>query len=401
MKIAIIGCGYVASFYAKNAKYYNDVEIAGAYDINADILTRFCDHYVIKPYLNFESLLNDASVELVLNLTNPRSHFECTKACLLAGKHVYTEKPVAMALDDAQTLIDLARSRKLRLGCAPCGVLSNTAQTLRKAIRDGEIGKVKLIYANYESGMIAPPDSPWQKTTGHGAHWPAKDEFETGCTYEHAGYLLTWLNLLFGPALAVTAFSSCLIPEKGIAVDTMAPDFSVGCIEYKNGVVARVTNSLVAMDMSFTIVGDKGQLVIKNVRNDNEPVYIKERRLSKNIPCIKNYAIKRFYKNKFLNKLLPLPSKLAFYKKYPLVGKDSGNHATSTKRVDFMLGVYDMIMAIRKNIPHKLTGEFGLHILEQMEVLQYPEKFNFHKQIQSTFSPGNEWDEQPTKTNTV
>jgi len=394
MKIAIIGCGYVASFYAMNAKYYNDVEIAGAYDTKADILTKFCNYYAIKPYPSSESLMNDASVEMVLNLTNPRSHFECTKACLLAGKHVYTEKPVAMSLDDAQTLIDLARSRKLRLGCAPCSVLSNTAQTLRKAIQDGEIGNVKLIYANYTNGMIAPHNvAPWQWTSKHGAHWPAKDEFEIGCTYEHAGYFLTWLNLFFGPALTVTAFSSCLIPEKGIAVDSMAPDFSVGCIEYKNGVVARVAASLAApRDRSFTIVGDKGQLVIENLRNDNGPIYIKTKRPSKNIRRIKNSAMRRFYKNRFLKKLLPPPSELAFYEKYPLLGEDSGNHATSNKRVDFMLGVYDMIMAIRKNVPHKLTGEFGLHILEQMEVLQYSEKFNFHKQIQSTFSPGNEWE---------
>ena len=124
--------------------------------------------------------------------------------------------------------------------------------------------------------MIAPKLAPWQWKNTAGTAWPAKDEFEVGCTYEHAGYILTWLAAFFGPALKVSSFAACLIPDKGITVDAMAPDFTVGCVEYGDGIVARVTCSLVApKDKSLTIIGDDGVLQVANLRNDVCPVYIR------------------------------------------------------------------------------------------------------------------------------
>ena len=187
-----------------------------------------------------------------------------------------------MDISAAETLRDLARSLDLRIGCAPCGVLSNTAQTVWKALRDGMIGKVRLVYANYDDGMIAPQMMPWTWTNELGIPWPAKDEFEVGCTFEHAGYFLTWLNTFFGPARHVTAFSSCQIPDKGLELPNMAPDFSVGCIEYDNGIVARVTCGLVApRDKSLLIVGDEGYLLVNYLRNDHEPVYLRRYKRTK------------------------------------------------------------------------------------------------------------------------
>jgi len=55
-----------------------------------------------------------------------------------------------------------------------------------EGIKDGAVGKVRLVYANYDDGFIAPVMSPWTWQIESGAYWPAKDEFEVGCTYEHA-----------------------------------------------------------------------------------------------------------------------------------------------------------------------------------------------------------------------
>src|SRR6185503_20525595 len=99
------------------------------------------------------------------------------------------------------------------------------------------------------------------------------DKFEVACTYEHTRYVLTWSAAFFGPELQVTSFASCQLPEKGIAVGSMPPDFTSGCIAYPGGVVARVTCSVVApADKSMTIIGDDGITVTANVRNDVSPV---------------------------------------------------------------------------------------------------------------------------------
>ena len=95
--------------------------------------------------------------------------------------------------------------------------------------------------------MIAPQMEPWTWMNSVGTPWPAKDEFEVGCTYEHAGYFLSWLLTFFGPARRVTSFASCQIPDKGIEVNEMAPDFTCGCIEFGNGVVARAVSRLVTI----------------------------------------------------------------------------------------------------------------------------------------------------------
>ena len=273
MNIAIIGCGYVADFYMRSLRYHPELKVCGAYDIDKARLAKFCDYFSVKPYGSAEELLGDDSVQMVLNLTNPRSHYEVTRACIEAGKHVYSEKPLAMDYSSASQLVNLATSRNLYLGSAPCSVLGETAQTIWKAIREGVIGPVRLVYANFDAGMN-PKSRPWLWLGESGAPWPAKDEFEVGCTYEHAGYFLTWLAAYFGPAKAVTAFASCQVPDKGISLDVITPDFTVGCIEYENGIVARVTCSLLGpVDKSLTIVGDNGVIYTKDLRDDASPVY--------------------------------------------------------------------------------------------------------------------------------
>ena len=387
MKIGIVGCGFVAAFYAKNAREYPDIQIAGAFDIQAENLKKFCEYYSIPAYETLDKLLAEPSIELILNLTNPRSHYAVTKACLEAGKHVYTEKPVAMDSDQAHELLDFANQKGLRIGCAPCNALGNTAQTIWKAIQEGQIGKVKLVYANYDDGMIAPKMRPWEWKNEFGVAWPAKDEFEIGCTYEHAAYFLGCLSAIFGPARSVTAFASCQVPDKGIPVDSMAPDFSVGCLEYDDGVVARVTCGLVApRDKSLMVVGDKGYLFVRYLRNDSEQVFIRHDTVPKNLKRIENLFNRIRLKFKGVQNLLPWPiDEFFMYEKYPFALPLSQIEVGDAKRVDFMLGPYDMIQAIKENRPHRLTGEFGVHLLEQIEVLQYPEKFGYRRELTSTF----------------
>ena len=88
----------------------------------------------------------------------------------------------------------------------------------------------------------------------------------------------------------------------------------------------------------------------------------------------------------FIDKLLPWPlDDFMIYEKYPFAMQLSKNEVNSTKRVDFMLGPNDMIQAIKEGRSHRLTGEFGLHLLEQIEALQYPEKFNYRRELTSDF----------------
>ena len=137
MNVGVIGCGYVTDFYAKTLANYPALNLVGVYDRNQRNLDQFVRRWPARKYASLEELTGDHEVELVLNLTNPRSHYPVTLACLERGKHVYSEKPLAMSADDAKELVTLAERLGLYLASAPCSVLSETAQTLWRAIRKG------------------------------------------------------------------------------------------------------------------------------------------------------------------------------------------------------------------------------------------------------------------------
>jgi predicted dehydrogenase len=380
MNLAVVGCGYVAEFYGQTLGDYPDLRLVGAYDIDTARLDIFCGRWRSRRYATLEDLLSDPRVELVLNLTNPRQHYELTRRLIEAGKHVYSEKPLAMDMVKARELVELARKKGVYLACAPCSLLGETAQTVWKALRQDAIGNVRLVYASFEEGMIAPTLAPWWPNA-IGIPWPAKDEFEVGCTYEHAGYVLTWLAAFFGPALRINSYSACLIQDKGIAVDAMAPDFTVGCIEYDSGIVARVTFGMVApKDRSLTIIGDKGVLVVRNLRSDISPVYMRA------IPCSRVMSAIEYRVNRF-RVATGAAREWHLWSKYPMVRASTRRFVSPGKPVDFCRGPAELADAIRAKRPCRLSPELGWHVTELIERLQYPERFAGQPEVSSTFEP--------------
>lgn len=385
MKIAFLGCGYVAEQYANTLRFHPELALVGAYDQQPDRLQAFAARAGGTAYATLEQLLADPAVELVLNLTNPRRHFDLNQRCLEAGKHVYSEKPLAMTPADALALTRLAEQRGVRLAAAPCSVLSETAQTLWQAIRAGAVGRVRLVYANFDDGMIAPNLAPWEWRNESGVPWPARDEFEVGCTYEHAGYVLTWLCAFFGPARAVTSFASIQIEDKGIPVTAMAPDFTVGCIEFDHQVVARVTCGLVApRDKSITVVGDTGTLFVGNVRNEAASVMWRRSTQGRWPTAL---AARTRWLQQWLEMRVPGATVEALLARpYPHVRTPSGLAAAGGKAVDFLRGPSEVAQSIREGRPSRLSADFGVHIVEIVEALQYPERAGHRREIASTFA---------------
>ena len=367
MRVAIVGCGYVAGFYLKTFSLYPELKLVGATDSDSERAAQFTCYYGLPHYRSLDTLLADKSVDIVLNLTNPRSHFAVSQAALLAGKHVYTEKPLAMSLSEAKELVSLAASRGLRIASAPSRILAAPAQTMWKAIRQGVIGKVRLVYAEMDDGLVhRMAYKSWLSDAG--APWPYQDEFEIGCTAEHAGYSLTWLLAFFGPAESITAFASCQIPDKqpDVPIDKMGPDFSVACIQFASGVVARLTCSLVApSDHSIRIFGDDGILSINDCWKPRESVYVHKR-------------------INLLGRAVTPP----WGKRYPLL-KDPRPQLRDRrfKKVDFCLGLSELAEAITQNRSCRLSAEYCLHATEIVLAIHNAAKTEMPYKLQSSFAP--------------
>lgn len=365
--LALVGCGFVADMYVKTMAAHPQLRIAGVYDRDADRLKRFCAFHNLQAYESFEQLLEDTGVLIVLNLTNPSSHYEVSRQLLNAGKHVYSEKPLAMRMDQATALVELAEAKGLQISSAPCSLLSETAQTMWSAIRSNAVGDIHAVYAEMDDGLLhRMPYDHWISDSG--TAWPWKDELEVGCTLEHAGYVLGWLPAFFGPATGVTAFSSVQIQDKTMPgpVDQHAPDFSVACIRFASGVVARLTCSIIAPhDHRLRMFGEEGILGTHDTWHYRSPVYIQRR-----------IRIRR--------RVLDSPWKSRV--------KLRGTHLPMVKyrgasQMDFCRGIAEMAEAIQVGRTCRLSPRFSLHVNELALAIHDAGTTPGHHVVKTTFDP--------------
>ncbi len=364
-KIAIIGTGFVADLYMRSLKTFPAIEIACAFDIDDKRLSVFCDYWGITPAKNLETLLATPDLKLVLNLTNPSAHFDVSQAVLEAGHHLYSEKPLAIRMQDAEALHALAGERNLLLGSAPCNWLSESAQTIWKAVSTGAIGTPRLIYAELDDDFI--PQAPYEKWHSEsGAPWPADDEFRTGCTLEHAGYYLTWFMAIFGPVDKVVAASADLLPGKLPNGEKAAPDFSTAILFFKSGMVARLTCSIIAPhDHALRIIGDDGVLEFDECWNNAAPVRIRKR-----------HVIRR----KLINSPVAKRELIAG-ETHPKVGK------WGAAAMNFALGPAEMLAALETGRKPIFGADFALHLNEVTLAIQDAGEDTGSQKMRTSFAP--------------
>jgi predicted dehydrogenase len=366
-RIGIIGTGFVADLYMRSLSTFPRIQVALAWDEKPARLAQFCNYWSVTPARSLEDLLERSGdqLALVLNLTNPAAHYEITRACLDAGKHVYSEKPLALTFEDAVTLRDLAGSRKLLLASAPCSVLGESAQTVWWALREGAIGKPRLVYAELDDDFVT--QAPYRRWLSEsGAPWPAADEFRVGCTVEHAGYYLTWLLAMFGPVKTVIAASANLVAGNGADGDPLAPDFSTAVLLFESGVIARLTCSIVAPhEHGLRIIGEKGVLEVGECWDNSAKVKVRRR-----------YVIRR--------RLVNSP----FARRWKLKGS---THPKLKRRgaasMNFALGPAEMLSALREGRPCRLGADFALHVTEITLAIHNAGLSTGPQAMRSTFDP--------------
>jgi len=134
-KVGLIGCGHIAETYFRAHKYFNNIKIIKCADINSIAAKKCAKKYNIQS-LSVNNLLKDKEVEIILNLTPPKAHFQVAKKSLLNGKHVYSEKPLSINLKDGKELIKIARNRKLYLGNAPDTFLGGGNQKSKELLEN-------------------------------------------------------------------------------------------------------------------------------------------------------------------------------------------------------------------------------------------------------------------------
>lgn len=352
-KISIIGTGFVADLYMRSLETYPNIKILKVYDHDKARLNEFSKFWNLKAADSIEEIVALSADEnevpdLILNLTNPDSHYIVSKQCLEANRHVYSEKPLATKMQDAYELYEIAKDRNLIITSAPCSYLSEVAQTVWLAVRSKKVGQALLVYAELDDDFIT--QAPYKKWFSEsGAPWPYEDEFKVGCTLEHAGYYLTWLMMMFGSVKKVVAASAELVKNKISGLEKSAPDFSTATLFFDSGVVARITCGIIAPhNHSLRVIGDEGILEVNESWNNSAKVKIRKR-----------YVIRR--------RLINSP----FARKFKIKGE---THPKVPRRgaasMNFAIGPAEVLAAIQDGRKTLYLADFALHLNEVTLAIQ-------------------------------
>ena len=262
-KIGLIGCGHIAETYFRAEKYFNNIKIIKCADINEKASKRCALNFGIKS-VTVNELLKDKEIEIILNLTIPKAHYQISKKALINGKHVYSEKPLAINLNDGKKLLKISKKKKLYLGNAPDTFLGGGIQKSKELVEKNIIGNVKLgnaVFAFPGIQSYHPNPEPWFTKK------------EGGPVIDMGPYYITALVNLLGPAKKVTGTiiqgqkyrTIGIGPKKGKKFKVECPTTYLSTITFKNNSVIRLTLSfdVIAHQRNhIELYGEKGSMIV-------------------------------------------------------------------------------------------------------------------------------------------
>ena len=346
-KVGLIGCGHIAETYFKGHKYFNNFRIIKCADIKHSAAKKCASIYKIKA-LSVKDILKDKEVEIILNLTIPKAHFEVSKKALLNNKHVYTEKPMAINLKDGKEILKISKRKRLYIGNAPDTFIGVGNQKSKEILEKNFIGKINLgniIFAYPGVQSYHPNPEPWF----------AKKE--GGPVIDMGPYYLTALVNLLGPAKQVWGSFMWnkkkriigIGPRKGKSIKVLCPTTYLGTIFFNSGAIIRFTLSfdVIAHHRNhIELYGSKGSILVPDPNMFGGSVYT----------CKKLGGTWKEHKtNKMFLGKINIRQKSLRANEAPINANYRG------------VGLAEMAYCIQNKKKHRCNGNLSLHVLNILE----------------------------------
>ncbi len=345
MKIGLIGCGMISEIYLTNCiERFGNMEVVACADILLEAAEERARQFGLTA-CDVDELLDNSEIQAVINLTTPDQHAPVSMRILQAGKHVYSEKPLAITYDDGKALLNYAKDHGLYIGCAPDTFLGGGLQTCRKLIDEGIIGKP---FAGQAFMLSCGPE----------VFHPNPEFFYkkgAGPTLDWGPYYISALVSLLGPVKRIGSVGKIHFPERKVLSETSprhgetftveVPTYVSSILEFVNGAVVTLT---ISFDMKFPywdarlpyiqLYGSEGVLTIPDTNKYEGPVYVRDGRGEP--------------------QEVPLS--------HPFTENSRG------------MGFSDMIHAIQTGGSYRANADFALHTLEVLlKILESAEKGEF------------------------
>jgi predicted dehydrogenase len=324
VRVGLIGCGIIGKRYAQGARAFGSFEIVACSDLEpaaARVLAAEQGIEAVSP----DELVAEPGIDVVLNLTPPTAHAPILLEALAAGKHVYTEKPLAASVAEAAAVLTDAERRGLRVGCAPDTFLGSAYQAGQRLIEEGAIGEPLSATALM---LLGGPEA-WH---------PNADMFYRaggGPLLDLAPYPLTAIAALLGPIAAATGFATTPVSERTLAVGPRlgerfaveVPTLVTAALRLERGPVATLTTTFEATgqyETALVINGTEGSLSLPDPNDFGGDVQLRRGRDERTTVA------------------------------YESLG------ARDTRG----LGLHEMVEAMAEDRPHRASGQLALHVLE-------------------------------------
>jgi predicted dehydrogenase len=345
--IGIVGCGNISNAYFTGAKTFDILNVVACADVNMDAArAKAAEHGCLA--VTVAELMARKDIEIVVNLTIPQAHAAIALQALEAGKHTHCEKPLAVSLAEGRKVIDTARARGLRVGCAPDTFFGGGIQTCRKLIDDGLIG-----------APVA--GTAFMMCHGHESWHPNPAFYYLpggGPMFDMGPYYITALLNLLGPARRVSAVTARTFPTRtctsaarqGEVLPVEVSTHLAGTVEFVNGAIITIVMSFDVWSHHHTnieIYGTRGSLQAPDPNGFGGPVHA-----------------------------LSVAEPGAGWQERALTHGYTGGHRC--------IGVADMAYAIRSGRPHRCDGALAYHALEIMHAFDTSSQTGRHVMLEST-----------------
>ena len=376
LKLGVIGLGDICHAYLSNLQKYPEmIELYGCACRTPLKAEAKKEQYGFqKAYASGDELIADPDIDVILNLTTPAAHYHYNLAALQAGKHVYSEKPLASTFAEGQEIMDAAREKGLYVGCAPDTFMGARIQTIRRLLDEGILGKINGGTANCIS---------------HGWEWfhPGPEFFYQaggGPVLDIGPYYMTALLSLLGPvekvcAMGIQPQSARTIhsgPRAGETFD-VEPEIMtslMAVLKFRSGAIVNYNMVWDAWDSlapRMELYGEKATVVMSDEDPNGGP------NLFGGDLLIKDQSTYRWKNMPREEGDEEIPWDIAEVK-HPY-------DAVSFVENDRGIGLVDMAEAVAQGRPNRANGDMALHMLEVSEAILVSAREERYIDIQTGF----------------
>ncbi len=337
--VGIIGCGNISAAYMKLSPLFRGIEVRACADVNAEAAKARAEEFKLRQE-TVDGLLASDDIDIIVNLTIPSAHYEISRRAIEAGKHVYSEKPFVLSVEEGQALAKAAEEKGVRVGSAPDTFLGGAHQLARHIVDSGQIGKIV-------SGTC--------HVMSHGMeHWHPNPDFfflpGAGPVLDVGPYYITNLIQLIGPVKRVGALSSIPAkertilsePRKGEKIPVETPTTIHAVMEFESGAIITLGASWDVWHhkhSNMELYGEKGSLHVPDPNFFGGDLAVTE-------------------EGNVLDELPDWPHPFAV----PNQGLEEGRPLANYRAA----GLADMAQAIMEGRPHRCSLEMSLHAIDVM-----------------------------------